>query len=114
MLGSFESIYLIGEFTLVSTSVSPSAECMFVFNKELRPLQTLFGFGPVEVEPHQIVFIEYMIHFAPVHPERLQLADLLTGKTAELYPHQRRCSSYRLITEHDKAHAYPSHLRSQR
>lgn len=101
-LGSIETIHLVGGFTLVSTSVSPSAECMWVFDSDLKPRQTLFGFGPVEVEPQQIVFIENMIHFAPVHPERLQFADLVSGKTAELYPPKGDALRDRLITEHEK------------
>ena len=76
----------VGEFTLIDTQISPSAGCILVVSKSLSHKQTLYGFSAVEVAPDIIVLIESMRHFAPVHPERLQLGELRTGTTAELYP----------------------------
>lgn len=84
--GSLVDVQLVGQFTLLSTNISPSAECLLVVDASLRLRHTLYGFGAEEVEPGRIVLIEDMVHFAAVHPERMQLADLATGKTTELYP----------------------------
>jgi len=71
-----DGISFIEEFIVLSSSLTPSAECLQLFDKKLQLHSTLYGFGPVLVAPGQIVMIENMIHFAPVHPERLQLVDL--------------------------------------
>jgi hypothetical protein len=84
--GSVLELHLVGNFTLVSTHISPSAECLLVLDAKFELLQTLYGFRPRQVAPNQIVLIEDMIHFAPVHPERLQLGDLSRRTTLELYP----------------------------
>lgn len=84
--GSLVDITLVDDFVLVATHITPSAECLLVLDGSLRLRQTLYGFGPKEVEPGHIVLIESMVHFAAVHPERLQLVDLANGKISELYP----------------------------
>ena len=60
---------------------------------------TLYGFSPKLVAPNQVVLIEDMIHFSPVHPERLQLADLKQGTTTELYPPQQDVMRAKLARE---------------
>lgn len=84
--GSLVDVTLVDDFVLVATDINPSAQCLLVLDSSLQVRQTLYGFEPQEVEPGHIVMIESMIHFAPVHPERLQLVDLTNGKTSELYP----------------------------
>ena len=84
--GAPDEVAFVDEFILVSISISPSAECTFVLNQRLVLHQILYGFRAARIAPGRIVLIEDMIHFAPVHPERLQVVDLRSGKTAELYP----------------------------
>ncbi|HVU00060.1 MAG TPA: hypothetical protein VHE33_21355, partial [Acidobacteriaceae bacterium] len=84
--GPLVDIRLVEDFVLVATDINPSAQCLLVLDPSLRLRQTLYGFEPQEVEPGRIVMIESMIHFAAVHPERLQFVDLATGQTSELYP----------------------------
>ncbi len=84
--GSVLGFDFVDGYTLVSTHINPSAECLLILDNNLKLANTLYGFDPVEVARDSILIIENMIHFAPVHPERLQLTDLLTGKTQELYP----------------------------
>jgi hypothetical protein len=86
--GSLAQINFVGEFTLVSTKISQSAECVLVLGRELELIQTLYGFRPLEIAPGQVVLVENMIDSSPVRPERLQWADLNLGTTAELYPPQ--------------------------
>ena len=100
--GSVGDPNFIGEFTLLSTSISPSAECLLVLGKRLELVRTLYGFSPVEVAPETVVLTENMIHFAPVHPERLQIADLRHGTTQELYPPKADALRAQLAREHAK------------
>lgn len=84
--GSPDSVEFIGDFVILSFHINPSAVTMLVLGKNLKLVTTLYGFDVREVAPGQVVFIENMIHFAPVHPERLQFADLRSGRRMELYP----------------------------
>jgi hypothetical protein len=81
-------ISLVSGLILLDDEISPSAACLLVVDPELRLSHTLYGFNPEEVEPGHVVLTENMIHFAPVHAERLQFADLVSGRTRELYPPQ--------------------------
>jgi len=84
--GSLLDITLVEDFVLVGTNINSSAQCLLVLDSSLRVRKTLYGFEPQEVEPGRIVLIENMIHFAAVHPERLQFVDLASEQTRELYP----------------------------
>lgn len=84
--GALGDMTKIDDYFLVPTNISPSASCLLVLNKNLAQTQILNGFGPNRVGQNQIIFTESMIHFAPVHPERLKFADLRRGATTELYP----------------------------
>jgi len=84
--GSPESIDFIGDFAFVSYHINPSAAAVQVIGEDLKLVTTLYGFNLREVTPGKVAFIENMIHFAPAHPERLELADLHRGTRIELYP----------------------------
>ena len=84
--GSPLQVDLMGDFTLLYFHINPSADCVLVLGKDRKLITTLYGFDVREVAPGQVVFVEDMMHFAPLHPERLELADLRTGKKLELYP----------------------------
>lgn len=85
-LGAFSGMATVGEFILVTTHISPSAGCIIALDDRLDQKATLYGFGPTPVAPDGVLLIENMIHFSPVHPERLQFANLKRGNTTELYP----------------------------
>jgi hypothetical protein len=101
-LGSPEDIYFIDGYTLFSVSLSPSAECLVLLDNKLAVSQRFYGFFPVRVAPGLIAITENMVHFAPVHPERLQLIDLSTGKTIEVYPPANDPLRARLARDHAK------------
>ena len=84
--GSPLQVDLIGDYAFLYFHINPSAGAVMVIGKDLKLVTTLYGIDVREVSPGQVVFIENMIHFAPVHPERLKFADLASGKTMELYP----------------------------
>ncbi|HEV2448634.1 MAG TPA: hypothetical protein VGS58_22025, partial [Candidatus Sulfopaludibacter sp.] len=66
--GSPDGIELMGDFAVLSFHINPDAETMLVVGKDLKLATTLYGFDVREVGPGQVVFIENMVHFAPVHP----------------------------------------------
>ncbi len=84
--GSPDDLMLLHDFAIISFHINPDAETMLVVGKDLKLVTTLYGFDVREIAPGQVVFIENMVHFAAVHPERLELADLRDGTTKELYP----------------------------
>jgi hypothetical protein len=100
--GSPGDIEFAGDFIILSFHIKPSAEAMLVLGKDVKQVTTLYGFNVREVLPGQIVLIENMIHFAPVHPERLELADLHTGARTELYPSQGDALRAAFASEHKK------------
>ena len=86
--GSPLQVKFIGDSAFLYFHVNPSADAIMVLGKDLKLVTTLYGFEVREVLPGQVVLTENMIHFAPVHPERLQLANLRSGARMELYPPQ--------------------------
>ncbi len=100
--GSFGDLSFFKNFTIISTQINPSAGCLLVVDRNLKLSSTLYGFAPVEVAPGVLVLVESLIHSAPVHPERLQAANLAKGKTLELYPPASDILRARLIAEHAK------------
>ncbi len=97
--GAIEETYIIAGFTLVATAINPSAECLRIFDKNLHLRQTLYGFRPVQVDANLLIIQENTIHFAPVHPARLQSVDLLRGVQREVYPPAGDKLRQRLIAE---------------
>jgi hypothetical protein len=97
--GSIVGVTVADSFTLLSIHLSPSAECVFVLDDQFAQKAVLYGFGPKPVAPNQVLLIEDMIHFAPVHPERLQLVDLKLGTKTELYPPKGDAMRAKLASE---------------
>ena len=100
--GSPDDIAWIGDYAVLSFHINPDAEAVLVVGKDLKLVTTLYGFDVREVAPGQVVFIENMVHFAPVHPERLAFADLASGKTIELYPPKGDALRSAFAREHAK------------
>ena len=84
--GSVVDLSFIGSFTVLATHINPSAGCLLIYDQYLTLHATLFGYAPVEVDRNFILIQENAIHFAPMHPVRLQSLDLLHGDPRELYP----------------------------
>jgi hypothetical protein len=70
---------------LVSTHLSPSAECTMVLGSDLRLVSTFSGWK-VAALGSEIVVERSEIHFAPTHPLRLAVLDLATGCERDLFP----------------------------
>lgn len=84
--GTVEGTEFVENYTILTTSISPSAVCAMVLGPKLRLVETLFGFGIEEISPGEIVLTEDMVHFAAVHDEHLLFVDLRSGTSAELFP----------------------------
>ena len=104
--GSPGDITIVGDFVTVSFDISPSAVATLVIGKDLKLVTTIYGFGIEPIAPAQVVFIENMVHFAAVHPERLAFLDLATGRKAELYP--PKGDLLRTAFAHEHAKGIPS------
>lgn len=100
--GSPENVYLIDSYTLFSTHINPSAECLLLLDSKLMIGTRFYGFFPLQVAPGQVAIIENMVHFAPVHPERMQVINLRTNETIEIYPPANDPLRARLAVEHTK------------
>jgi hypothetical protein len=70
---------------LISTHLSPSAECTIVLGHDLR-LVSAFSGWKVAALGSEIVVERSEIHFAPTHPLRLALLHLATGRERDLFP----------------------------
>ena len=86
--GSPLGIQFLGKFAWLSLHVNPSANCLLALNDQLEIQAKIFGFDLTEVGPAQLAYTEGMVHFAPIHAERLRLVDLGTHTSRELYPPQ--------------------------
>jgi hypothetical protein len=74
-----------GQF-LVQTHINPSALCTLVLAGDLHVRHILYGWTEAQLGAQQVLIAEDEIHFAPVHPVRLGVFDLATGKWQEVYP----------------------------
>jgi hypothetical protein len=83
-LGSAE-ISTAGGFLLVSTHLSPSAECTMVLGPDLR-LHSAFSGWEVAAFGSEVVFERSEVHFASTNPLRLAVLDLATGREHDLFP----------------------------
>jgi hypothetical protein len=70
---------------LVSTHLSPSAECTMILGSDLRLVSAFSGWEVAELGS-EIVVERSETHFAPTHPLRLALLDLATGRERDLFP----------------------------
>ncbi len=84
--GAPDGIEFVDEYILLSFHYNPSASSVVVLDRQLKMVELFYGFDILRVAPNQIVVTEDMMHFAPVHPERLQFIDLSSGASLEIYP----------------------------
>lgn len=84
--GSPLGILFTRDYELIEFHLTPSASMVAVTDRNLKPVEILYGFGMREIAPDEVIFIEDMIHFAPAQQERMMLVDLRSGAFQELYP----------------------------
>ena len=82
--GSPDGFEFLDDYLLLSFHYNPSAGAILVLDKDLKLLRSLDGFDVQRVAMNQLVIVENMVHFAPVHPERLQWADLSKNIALEI------------------------------
>jgi len=84
--GAVWDIHGQGGFFLVTTHINPSALCTVVLDADLRVRQSLVGWPVAPLGPNQVLLEEDEVHFAPVHPLRLEVAALDSVREKEVYP----------------------------
>ncbi len=72
-------------YLLLSTHLSPSAECTAVLTPDLQVAAAVSGW-PVATLPSTVIFERSEMHFAPTHPLRIAALGLATGRETEIYP----------------------------
>jgi hypothetical protein len=83
-LGS-ASVSAVGDMLLVSTHLTPSAECTMILRPDLS-MVSAFGGWEVAAIGSVIVVERSEIHFAATHPLRLATIELATGIEHDLFP----------------------------
>jgi len=101
-LGSPDDVEFVDDYVLLSFHYNPSASSVVVLDQQLKIVELLYGFEISRVARNQIVMVENMMHFAPVHPERLEFVDLHTGANTELYPPKGDTLRERFALESEK------------
>jgi hypothetical protein len=84
--GSPLSIDFTRNFVLISFHDTPSASTVLVADQRVHLIEIFYGFDLGEVAPDVVAYTENMVHFAPVHSERLRVVDLRSSKSELLYP----------------------------
>jgi len=83
-LGS-ASIRAVADRVLVSTHISPSAECTMILGSNLTLVSAFSGWEVAAID--SLILVERSeIHFAATHPLRLATIDLATGIEHEIFP----------------------------
>jgi hypothetical protein len=100
--GSLLGISFLHDLTMIDMHISPSASCLLVLDDRFQIVRKLFGFDWHEVSPYQVAIIEDMIHFAPVHPVRLLIDNLLHFGSIEVYPPKNDPLRKQFIAENSK------------
>jgi hypothetical protein len=87
-LGSAVGITEAGDMLYVGLHLSPSAECLLVFSRDLKLKKTLYGWPVASFSSGAIVLQKSMVHFAPTHPLELSVFDPASGSLTPIYPPQ--------------------------
>jgi hypothetical protein len=74
-----------GDF-LLSTHLSPSAECTLVLSADLAIRTVLYGWPLATLADGSIVYHRSQIHFAPVHAAEIAIYNRKTGRSYTIYP----------------------------
>lgn len=100
--GSVLGISFLHRLTVLAMHINPSATCLLILDGRFRIKRKFYGVEWDEVAPYRLAIIENNIHFAPVHPERLLIADLLHPGSTEVYPPKDDALRRQFIGEHAK------------
>ena len=100
--GGVEDIYFVTGFTIVGTTTSPTAGCLFVLGPDMQLTQTLKGLSPVEVATGFVVVAENVGAAGAAQSPRLQMADLQKRTVSELYPPKGDSLRVKMAHENEK------------
>jgi hypothetical protein len=81
---------------------NPSAGCIIIVDKNFNIIRKINGFDWFEIIPNQLILVENMVHFAPIHAERLRVLDILSPGSQEIYPIKGDVLRAHFVHEHKK------------
>jgi hypothetical protein len=85
-LGSAVGLESSGDSFLLSTHISPSAECTLVLSTDLAVRAALYGWPEASLADGSIVYQRSQIHFAPFHAAEIAVYSRKTGRSYTIYP----------------------------
>jgi hypothetical protein len=107
-LGSALALEATADGFLLTTHLSPSAECTMVLSTDLALRATLYGWPVATLADGSIVYHRSQIHFAPVHAAEIAVYNRRTGRSYTIYPSKPyqavRLSEIAKLTEFFDAH----------
>jgi hypothetical protein len=95
-----DDMQFVDDYILISFHLNPSASTVLVLDRNLNLTEKVYGFWINRIGKNRIVMVEDMVHWAPVHPGRVETVDLDTGATQELYPPKDDDLRRRFAREH--------------
>ena len=84
--GSLESIQADGARLFVETTLNPDAGCTLIFSVDLKLEATLFGWTLGKLNDDELIYERNEVHFAAVHPAKIDLYDFRTKQDIPLFP----------------------------
>jgi len=85
-LGSVLQIQRHDDLYFLDLHLNPSAGCILILNHNLTLHRTLGGSTEAFFKSGPMVYLGNMVHFAPIHPEKVFLYDLKTDRSNQIYP----------------------------
>lgn len=85
-LGSASGLDAAADSFLLTTHITPSAECVLVLSTDLAVRTTLYGWPLATLADGSIVYHRSQIHFAPVHAAEIAVFNRKTGRSYTIYP----------------------------
>jgi hypothetical protein len=84
--GSLLDFSAAADSFLLTTHLSPSAECTLVLSTDLALRASLYGWPVATLADGSVVYHRSEIHFAPAHPAEIAIYNRKTGRSYTIYP----------------------------
>lgn len=85
-LGSVLSAQRFGDLFALETHINPSAGCTILLTPQLRVKRILYGWVEGAISDRWLLIRRSQIHFAVTHPLQLDLYDLRSDQTEQIFP----------------------------
>jgi len=75
-----------GQYLRAACHITPSAEQLFIFSKDLKFVRELYGGELLVLPDGSIVYQHSQVHFAPTHSAEISVLNPATGAEKQIYP----------------------------